>query len=176
VAESLRCVAPESIITAGTFSTGASNASPSNWAAIPWPKSACRPTGGPRGCLELNLMQLEGQAVASVRAIAARLRELGRLHNWAAAVSRPHHHTSGRIDVDRVQCGGPSAGTITRWRSIMPGDWNVSAARNGCRNSSAALGHPLQPEPPGQGRGRLPKADWKRTHRILAHGRSRPAT
>src|SRR5450755_2211229 len=36
------------------------------------------------GVSELNLLQLEGQARASVRAMADRLRALGRLNDWLA--------------------------------------------------------------------------------------------
>src|SRR3954449_4715111 len=55
------------------------------------------------GVSELNLMQLEGQARASVRLIAGRLRELGRLADWAAGGISATHHTAGRIDRDRAQ-------------------------------------------------------------------------
>src|SRR6202051_1836625 len=55
------------------------------------------------GVSELNLMQLEGQARASTRALVARLRELGRLADWAAGGVSATHHTAGRIDRDRVQ-------------------------------------------------------------------------
>src|SRR5260370_12810214 len=48
-------------------------------------------------------MQLEGQARASVRAMASRLRELGRLQDWVAGGISATHHTSGRIDSDHVQ-------------------------------------------------------------------------
>src|SRR5947199_1531187 len=55
------------------------------------------------GVSELNLMQLEGQARATVRAMAGRLRDLGRLEHWAAGGISATHHTSGRIDQDRLQ-------------------------------------------------------------------------
>src|SRR2546428_3580701 len=55
------------------------------------------------GVSELNLMQLEGQARASVRAIADRLRELGRLKDWVAGGVSATHHTAGRIDAEHVQ-------------------------------------------------------------------------
>ena len=49
------------------------------------------------GVSELNLMQLEGQARASVRAMAEALRAIGRLHDWRrrwhlgdASHRRPH--------------------------------------------------------------------------------------
>src|ERR1700674_2257554 len=55
------------------------------------------------GVSEINLMQLEGQARASVRAMAARLRELGRLQDWAAGGISATHHTARRIDQAHVQ-------------------------------------------------------------------------
>src|SRR5947199_10871693 len=55
------------------------------------------------GVSELNLMQLEGQARASTRAVAARLRDLGRLPDWVAGGVSATHHTAGRLDVNRVQ-------------------------------------------------------------------------
>ena len=47
---------------------------------------------------ELNLLQLEGQARASVRGIAAQLKKLGRLNDWVAGGISATHHTGGRID------------------------------------------------------------------------------
>ena len=58
------------------------------------------------GVSELNLMQLEGQARASVRAMANRLREVGRLDDWVAGGISATHHTAGRIDA-RPQPGPP---------------------------------------------------------------------
>src|SRR5262249_6794247 len=50
------------------------------------------------GVSELSLLQLEGQARASTRAIAAKLRELGRLKDWVAGGISATHHTAGRVD------------------------------------------------------------------------------
>src|SRR5947199_2955590 len=55
------------------------------------------------GVSELNLMQLEGQARSIVRLLAARLREVGRLGDWAAIGISATHHTAGRIDADYAQ-------------------------------------------------------------------------
>ena len=55
------------------------------------------------GVSELNLMQLEGQARASTRVLASKLREMGRLQNWLAAGISATHHTAGRIDAAHVQ-------------------------------------------------------------------------
>jgi len=170
----LRC--PESIIHRLDFSTGASNASPSNWAAIPWPKSACRPTGDQGGVSELNLMQLEGQAVASVRAIAARLRELGRLAQLGRRRYLGHPPHLRRIDVDR---GAGAAGHLLE-RSLAGEVYARGLERLGgpqrVQELIGAPGHPLQPEPLVKDEGRLPKADWKEPIASWRTGRSRPAT
>src|SRR5262245_28073189 len=55
------------------------------------------------GVSELNLNQLEGQALASTRTIAERLRELKPLEQWVAGGISGTHHTAGRIDRDRLQ-------------------------------------------------------------------------
>src|SRR5207244_643717 len=104
MAEPLRCVLPESIVTGWDFSTGAVKCLAFDLdggalAEIRLPTDLW--TEG--GVSELNLMQLEGQARASVRATAARLRQLGRLEHWVAGGVSATHHTAGRIDADRVQ-------------------------------------------------------------------------
>src|SRR5947208_9396861 len=103
MAEPLRCVAPDRVVTGWDFSTGAvkclafdldgNTLAESRLPTDLW-------TAG--GVSELNLLQLEGQARASTRAIAARLRELGRLDHWVAGGISATHHSSGRIDADRV--------------------------------------------------------------------------
>src|ERR1019366_8401748 len=55
------------------------------------------------GVSELNVMQLEGQARASVRAIADALRRQGRLSDWLTGGISATHHTAGRIDAQRNQ-------------------------------------------------------------------------
>src|SRR5262249_59345757 len=52
---------------------------------------------------ELNLMQLEGQARATMREIAAQLRDRGRLADWAAGGISATHHTAGRLDARHNQ-------------------------------------------------------------------------
>src|ERR1043165_8885768 len=54
--------------------------------------------GTPGGGSALNLMQLEGQARASVRAMTPLLRQQGRLQDWLAGGISATHHTAGRID------------------------------------------------------------------------------
>src|SRR3954454_20473687 len=99
--ETLQCVAPDSILTGWDFSTGtvkclAFDLDGKTVAQVRLPTDLW--TEG--GVSELNLMQLEGQARASTRAITARLRELGRLQHWAAGGISATHHTAGRIDAD----------------------------------------------------------------------------
>src|SRR5882762_5982589 len=172
VAESLRCVAPESIITGWDFSTGAvkclafdldgNTLAEQRMPTDLWTKG---------GVSELNLMQLEGQALASVRDIAARLRELGRLHHWTAGGISATHHTSGRIDADRVQVrraicwndqrlakyharGLARLGGAARVQELIGGPWAIRYS----------LSHLVKDEE------QLAEADWKRTYRILPHG------
>src|SRR5437773_11338190 len=97
VAESLRCVAPESVVTGWDFSTGAVKClafdlDGRTLAEVRLPTDLW--TEG--GVSELNLMQLEGQARASVRAMAGRLRQLGRLTHWVTGGISATHHTAGR--------------------------------------------------------------------------------
>src|SRR5262249_20439518 len=120
---------------------------------------------------ELNLMQLEGQARASVRAMAARLRELGRLHDWIAGGISATHHTAGRLDADHVQVrraicwndqslaayhakGLKRLGGQDQVRKIIGGPWAIRYT----------LSHLVKDE------AHLPLNDWQRTARILPHG------
>jgi sugar (pentulose or hexulose) kinase len=123
------------------------------------------------GVSELNLMQLEGQARASTRAIAARLRDLGRLAHWAAGGISATHHTSGRIDCDRTQVrraicwndhslatyhgvGLERLGGQEAVRKLIGGPWAIRYS----------LSHLVKDE------ATLSEDDWKRTYRILPHG------
>src|SRR5262245_10180704 len=85
MAEDLYHVGPESVLAGWDFSTGgvkclAFDLDGHTLAEVRLPTDLWS-EGGVR---ELNLMQLEGQARASVRAMAARLRALGRLGDWVA--------------------------------------------------------------------------------------------
>jgi xylulokinase len=172
VAESLRCVSPESIVTGWDFSTGAVKClafdlDGRTLAEVRLPTDLW--TEG--GVSELNLMQLEGQARASVRAMAGRLRQLGRLEHWVAGGISATHHTAGRIDADRVQVrraicwndhslaayhatGLRRLGGQDRVRQWIGGPWAIRYT----------LSHLLKDEI------HLPVADWQRTDRILPHG------
>src|SRR3954454_11131376 len=97
--QTLRCLSPQSIITGWDFSTGgvkclAFDIQGNTLAQVRLPTDLW--TEG--GVSELNLMQLEGQARASPRLIAAELSSKGQTSRWAAAGVSATHHTSGRID------------------------------------------------------------------------------
>src|SRR5438105_1856624 len=99
-----RHVAPRSIITGWDFSTSgvkclAFDLDGNTVADVRLPTDLW--TRG--GVSELNIMQLEGQARASVRAITSKLRALGRLEDWVAGGISATHHTAGRIDQDHAQ-------------------------------------------------------------------------
>src|SRR5260370_8166264 len=117
MAEPVRCVSPEAVITGWDFSTGAVKClafdlDGQTLAEVRLPTDLW--TEG--GVCELNLLQLEGQARASVRAMTSRLRQLGRLQHWVTGGVSATHHTAGRIDADHVQvrraicCNDPSLG------------------------------------------------------------------
>src|SRR5262249_29311713 len=104
MADSELCLDPQSIITGWDFSTGSvkglafdlrgNTVAGSRLTTDLWTKG---------GVSELNLMQLEGQARASVREIAAELRKLGVLDKWVAGGISATHHTAGRIDANHNQ-------------------------------------------------------------------------
>jgi sugar (pentulose or hexulose) kinase len=123
------------------------------------------------GVCELNLAQLEGQARGSVRAMAARLRKLGKLDKWVAGGISATHHTAGRIDADRAQVrraicwndetldtyhkiGLKRLGGQKRVRELIGGPWAVRYS----------LSHLVKDEDT------LDDEDWRRTYRILPHG------
>jgi len=172
VTESLRCVPRESVITGWDFSTGAVkcvafNLEGRTLAEVRLPTDLW--TAG--GVSELNLLQLEGQARASTRGIAARLREMGRLGHWAAGGISATHHTAGRIDRDhlpvrRAICwndhslapyharGLERLGGQERVRELIGGPWAIRYS----------LSHLVKDEE------QLTPADWRRTERMLPHG------
>jgi sugar (pentulose or hexulose) kinase len=172
VAEPLRCADPRTVIAGWDFSTGAVKClafdlSGRTLAEVRLPTDLwCE-----GGVSELNLMQLEGQARASTRAIAARLREQGRLADWAAGGVSATHHTAGRIDRDRVQVrraicwndhslaeyharGLARLGGQERVKELIGGPWAIRYT----------LSHLVKDEEC------LPAAEWERTDRVLPHG------
>jgi sugar (pentulose or hexulose) kinase len=172
VAEPLRCVEPERIITGWDFSTGAVKClafdlSGRTLAEVRLPTDLwCE-----GGVSELNLMQLEGQARASTRSVAARLRELGRLGDWAAGGISATHHTAGRIDRDRVQvrraiCWNDHslAAYHTRGLARLGGQERVKELIGGPWAIRYSLSHLVKDEEC------LSRPEWERTDRILPHG------
>ncbi len=170
--EPLRYVPPEAVLTGWDFSTGAVKClafdlAGNTLAEVRLPTDLW--TEG--GVSELNLMQLEGQARASVRAIAARLRELGRLAYWAAGGISATHHTAGRIDAQGVQVrraicwndhtlaeyharGLERLGGQERIRQLIGGPWAIRYSLSHLVKDEVYLG----------------RADWERTYRMLPHG------
>jgi sugar (pentulose or hexulose) kinase len=172
VAEPLRCVAPDSVITGWDFSTGAVKAlafdlDGNSLAEVRLGTDLW--TAG--GVSELNLLQLEGQARATTRALANRLREQGRLGKWAAGGISATHHTAGRIDRDRLpvrraicwndhtlgryhERGLARLGGQERVQKLIGGPWAIRYT----------LSHLVKDE---EG---LSEDAWLRTWRMLPHG------
>jgi xylulokinase len=172
VTEPLRCVRPESVITGWDFSTGAVKClafdlAGRTFAEVRLPSDLW--TSG--GVSELNLLQLEGQARASTRMIAARLREAGRLGQWAAAGISATHHTAGRIDSDRAPvrraiCWNDHTLAVYHARGLdrLGGQHRVRESIGGPWAIRYTLSHLVKDEEI------LSEADWRRTHRMLPHG------
>lgn len=172
MAETLRCVSPDSVLVGWDFSTGAVKCLAFDLDGNTLAEARL-PTDlfEQGGVSELNLMQLEGQARASTRAIAARLRELGRLEKWAAGGISATHHTAGRLDADRAQVR----------RAICWNDHSLGAfhARGLARLGGPARAHDLIGGPWAiryslshlvKDEETLSEKDWRRTWRILPHG------
>src|SRR3954469_2402288 len=139
----VRTLSPGSVLTGWDFSTGAVKCLAFDLtgkvvAEVRFPTDLW--TEG--GVCELNLMKLEGQARASTRAVAARLRERGRLQDWVAGGISATHHTAGRVDaqgnqVRRAICwndqtlaryhteGLERLGGMDRVRELIGGPWAV---------------------------------------------------
>src|SRR6516162_7107573 len=172
VAESLRCVKPKSIITGWDFSTGgvkclAFDLNGKTVAEVRLPTDLW--TQG--GVSELNLMQLEGQAHASTRAIGRQLWDKKRIHDWVAGGISATHHTAGRIDRDRLQirraiCWNDHSLAPYHARGLerLGGQEKVIGAIGGPWAIRYTLSHLVKDEEC------LPPVDWKRTYRMLPHG------
>jgi sugar (pentulose or hexulose) kinase len=172
MAEPLRYVLPESIITGWDFSTGAvkclafdlegNTVAEVRLTTDLWTEG---------GVSELNLMQLEGQARASVRCLGGRLRELGRLGDWVAGGISATHHTSGRIDrhhtqVRRAICWNDHSLAPYHARGLerLGGQVRVKELTGGPWAIRYSLSHLVKDE------ATLSLADWQRTQRIVSHG------
>jgi sugar (pentulose or hexulose) kinase len=170
--EPLRCVPANALVVGWDFSTGAVKA-----LAFDLSGTVVAETRLPTdlwtdgGVTELNLMNLEGQARASTRAIAAQLRDLGRLNDWLVGGISATHHTAGRIDghhnqVRRAICwndqtlagyhavGLKRLGGQERAKELTGGPWAVRYS----------LSHLVKDEQT------LAEADWKRTRWVMGHG------
>ncbi len=123
------------------------------------------------GVSELNIAQLEGQARASVRLMADKLRGLGRLDDWAAGGISATHHTAGRIDAHQAQVrrmicwndetladyhakGLKRLGGQKEVRDLIGGPWAIRYS----------LSHLVKDEET------LNETDWSRTAKMLQHG------
>lgn len=123
------------------------------------------------GVSELNLMQLEGQARASTRAMAAKLREIGRLGHWLAGGISATHHTAGRIDaqhnqVRRAICWNDQTLAAYHEKGLarLGGQEAVKRYIGGPWASRYSLSHLVKDTH------RLSRADWERTKYIQPHG------
>ena len=172
--EPLRCVAEDRVVTGWDFSTGAVKCLAFDLEGAHARRRKCGcPTDlwTANGVSELNLLQLEGQARASTRAVAARLRELGRLQHWVAGGISATHHTAGRIDRDHVQVrraicwndhslaayharGLERLGSQAKVLDMIGGPWAIRYT----------LSHLVKDEE------HLSPADWRRTEFMLPHG------
>jgi sugar (pentulose or hexulose) kinase len=170
--EALRHVGADSVITGWDFSTSgvkclAFDTGGKTLAEVRLPTDLW--TKG--GVSELSLLQLEGQARASVRAMTAELAGLGKLQHWVAGGISATHHTAGRIDehgtqVRRAICwndqslakyhaaGLARLGGQERVRELIGGPWAVRYS----------LSHLVKDEK------KLKADDWRRTRYILPHG------
>jgi sugar (pentulose or hexulose) kinase len=169
-------VDPKTVITGWDFSTGAVKCLAFDLGGrllteIRMPTDLWHGDPAVPGMSELNLLQLEGQARASTRAMAAKLRDLKRLDDWAAGGISATHHTAGRIDADRLQvrraiCWNDHTLAEYHKRGLrrLGGQKKVIELIGGPWAIRYSLSHLVKDEE------HLPPEDWKRTYRILSHG------
>jgi sugar (pentulose or hexulose) kinase len=172
VPEPLRFVPDKTVLTGWDFSTGsvkclAFDLSGDVVAEVRWPTDLW--TEG--GVSELNLMLLEGQARATTRAIAAKLRAAGRLGDWAAGGISATHHTAGRIDannnpVRRAICWNDQ--TLAKYHAAglkrLGGQEQVKKLIGGPWAVRYSLSHLVKDEET------LSADSWARTRLIQPHG------
>jgi xylulokinase len=171
VAEPLRCVSADRIVAGWDFSTGAvkcllfdldgTRVAEARLPTDLWTEG---------GVSELSLMQLEGQALASLRLIGAQLGE-ERAGRWVAGGISATHHTAGRIDDNAVQvrraiCWNDHSLAPYHARGLerLGGQEKVIQAIGGPWAIRYTLSHLVKDEEC------LPLEDWKRTKRMLPHG------
>jgi xylulokinase len=178
MSEPLRFVPAEGVVVGWDFSTGslkclAFGMDGQTVAQVRFPTDLWHGEPASDAVCELSLMQLEGQARASVRGIASELKAAGRLSDWIAGGISATHHTAGRIDrahnqVRRAICwndqtlaayrirGERRLGGAKRVRELLGGPWA----------DRYTLSHLVKDEDPAY----FSPADWQRTYRILPHG------
>ncbi len=181
MADAMYCTPADRVITGWDFSTGsvkclAFDLDGNKLAEVRLPTDLYRgPIQGDHllepGTFELSLLQLEGQARATTRAMANRLRELGRLKHWVAGGISATHHTAGRIDRDfsqvrRAICWNDS--TLAQYHRLglerLGGQEGVQKLIGGPWAVRYSLSHLLKDEE------HLALEDWERTFRMLPHG------
>lgn len=123
------------------------------------------------GVSELNLMQLEGQARASTRGLAAKLRDKKRLQHWVAGGISATHHTAGRLDANQVQV---RRAICWNDQSLIPYHEKGLARLGGQDAAQKHIGGPWAIRYTLthllKDAHRLAEQDWKRTQYILPHG------
>jgi xylulokinase len=171
MAEPLRYVRDDGIVTGWDFSTGAvkclafdldgNKLAEGRLPTDLWTEG---------GVSELNLMQLEGQAMASLRLLGAQLGEK-QAARWVAGGISATHHTAGRIDDNAVQvrraiCWNDHSLAPYHARGLerLGGQEKVIRAVGGPWAIRYSLSHLVKDEEC------LPSVDWKRTKRLLPHG------
>jgi xylulokinase len=171
VAEPLRCMRADQIVAGWDFSTGAVKClafdlDGNKLAEVRLPTDLW--TEG--GVSELNLMQLEGQAMASLRLLGAQLGEK-QAARWVAGGISATHHTAGRIDDNAVQvrraiCWNDHSLAQYHARGLerLGGQEKVIGAIGGPWAIRYTLSHLVKDAEC------LPLEDWKRTKRMLPHG------
>ena len=179
------CLPPQSVITGWDFSTGgvkclAFDLTGKLLVEVRLPTDLWRGDSPDSGVSELSLLQLEGQARASVRGIVPLLREAGRLQDWVAGGISATHHTAGRVDknylpVRRAICWNDQ--TLAAYRAAgearLGGRQRVKELIGGPWADRYSLSHLVKDEDAGCAKDEdryLKLAEWERTHRILLHG------
>ncbi len=179
------CMPPRSVVTGWDFSTGevkclAFDLKGRLLAEVRLPTDLWKGDPPDENISELNLLQLEGQARASVRGIAAQLKEIDRLDDWVAGGISATHHTAGRIDknlipIRRAICWNDQtlAAYRARGEERLGGKQAVSNLIGGPWADRYSLSHLVKDEDAdveNEDDRYLKWSDWKRTHRILLHG------
>ncbi len=171
MAEPLRCVHANRLVAGWDFSTGAVKClafdlDGNKVAEVRLPTDLW--TEG--GVSELNLMQLEGQAMASLRVLGGQLGPEGAAR-WVAGGISATHHTAGRIDADNVQvrraiCWNDHSLAPYHARGLerLGGQSKVVQAIGGPWAIRYTLSHLVKDEEC------LPLEGWRQTRRLLPHG------